>query len=82
MKMSACEVVYLSRDVLLNGGGHCGTTNPDQNQDRQNQSGGQDPARQPRVPTGTKNNKKHVQQDQQTATNLQRLESRSTCVQP
>lgn len=55
--MSECEVVYLSRDVLLNSSGHCGTTDPDQNQDGQNQSGGQDPARQPRVPTGTK---KHV----------------------
>lgn len=53
MKFAKCDVVYLSRDILLNSSGHCGTTDPDQNKDRQNQSGGQDPAWQPWVPTNT-----------------------------
>lgn len=52
-KFAKCDVVYLSRDILLNSSGHCGTTDPDQNKDRQNQSGGQDPAWQPWVPTNT-----------------------------
>lgn len=54
MRFAKYEVVYLSGDILLNSSGHCGTTDPDENKDRQNQSGGQDPARQPRVPTRTR----------------------------
>lgn len=59
-----CEVGYLSRDILVHSSGHCGTTDPDQNQDRQNESGGQDPARQPRVSTSTKVTFLYVQQYQ------------------